>query len=246
MKRSDSRTPPGTRAASANRLARRRMTAEERRREILHTAANLFDDRGYASTTMDDIAEVVGVAKATLYHYFQSKDEILHWIHDELIELLVSRHQRRLGAGLGPDQLLLEVMADILELMETHRGHVRVFFEHFRELPASAQDNIREKRQRYDDMVLQVFTDGIGSGVFRDVDVRLASFAAYGMCNWAYQWYEPRGALRSREVAYQFWSYLVRGLAPDQKIPDPANRRTHVSNPPAVARLDGDAVPNPA
>jgi AcrR family transcriptional regulator len=197
------------------------MSAEERQQQIVTTAAELFDQAGYANTTMHDIAEAVGVAKPTLYHYFQSKDEILHWIHEEFIDLLIVSHEKRLGAGLRPEQLLLEVMADILELMETHRGHVRVFFEHYRELPADAQEPIRSKRDHYESMVRDLFREGIRTGVFRDTDPRLATLATFGMCNWAYQWYRSGGEFRPREIAYQFWGYLMDGVGRPRELGAP-------------------------
>lgn len=204
------------------RQARRRLTVEERRAEIIRTAADLFDRDGYSSTTMEDIARAQGIAKPTLYHYFSSKDEILYWIHEEFIDLLISRHEQRVNAGLGVGQLLLEVMADILELMETHRGHVRVFFEHHRELAEEHQGTIRVKRDAYERMVKGIFETGIAQGEFRQTDPQLAAFATFGMCNWAYQWYRVGGRMRTRDIAYQFWSYLVHGVgAGSLDGPDP-------------------------
>lgn len=202
------------------------MSPAERRQQIVTLAAGLFDQGGYSSTTMDDIAHEVGVAKPTLYHYFPSKDDILHAIHEEFIDLLISRHESRAATGLRPEQLLLEVMADILELMETHRGHVRVFFEHHRELPTEAKGPIRVKRDRYEQIVESLIGESIELGVFRETDRHLAALATFGMCNWAYQWYRPGGNLRSREIAYQFWNYLVYGLGSDQLASVPFGRAT--------------------
>ncbi|GAB3026832.1 TetR family transcriptional regulator [Nocardioides flavus (ex Wang et al. 2016)] len=204
---------------TAQRAARRRMSPSERRQQIVTSAADLFDEGGYTSTTMDDIARGVGLAKPTLYHYFPSKDEILHAIHEEFIDLLINRHEQRTATGLGPEQLLLEVMADILELMETHRGHVRVFFEHHRELPSSEREAIKVKRDKYEQFVEELITEGIRKGIFRETDPHLATLATFGMCNWAYQWYRAGGTLRSREVAYQFWNYLVYGISASSASP---------------------------
>jgi AcrR family transcriptional regulator len=211
---------------SDERAARRRMSATERRQQIISLAAGLFDEGGYANTTMDDIAAEVGVAKPTLYHYFPSKDDILHAIHEEFIDLLISRHEGRIGTGLRPEQLLLEAMADILELMETHRGHVRVFFEHHRELPEEARGPIRVKRDHYEKIVEDLIREGIEMGVLRETDAHLAALATFGMCNWAYQWYRSGGQLRSREIAYQFWNYLVYGLGTDELGIVPFERAT--------------------
>lgn len=196
-----------------SRSSKRRPPIDDRRREIARTAAELFDSAGYPQTTMDDIARAVGVGKSTLYHYFASKDEILFWIHEEFIDLLIERHEKRLSAQLTPGVLLLEVMADILELMDTHRGHVRVFFEHHRELSIERKETIRVKRSHYESMVEDIFSNGMGSSEFRDTDPKLVALAMFGMCNWAYQWYRPQGPLRTREIAYSFWGYLVHGVA---------------------------------
>jgi AcrR family transcriptional regulator len=208
-----------------HRAARRKMTAEERTHQIVTTAASLFDQAGYSTTTMDDIAVAVGVAKPTLYHYFDSKDRILAAIHEEFIDLLISRHDERATAGLMPAQLLLEVMADILELMETHRGHVRVFFNHHRELPEEVQATMRAKRDSYEQMVENLYVEGMAAGTFRKADAKLASLATFGMCNWAYQWFRPGGPMRTREIAYQFWGFLVHGL----ENPDTRRALTDVS-----------------
>jgi AcrR family transcriptional regulator len=197
--------------------------ASGRRSEIVRHAAALFDAGGYHATSMEDIADAVGVRKPTLYHYFRTKDEILFWIHDEFIELLISRQTRRLETPMGEEQLLLEVMADILELMETHRGHVRVFFEHHRDLPAEQLTAIAAKRERYQAMVSDAIRCGIERGTFRPVDVQLATLALFGTCNWAYQWYRAGGALRTREIAYQFWDMLLNGLTADGGRPLPAS-----------------------
>jgi len=203
---------PDSSDAAAERLARRRLTTEERRQQIVDAAAELFDKAGYSSTSMEDIAAVVGVAKPTLYHYFPGKDAVLLEIHEEFIELLTRQHAERVAAELGPEQLLLEVMADILELMRTHRGHVRVFFEHHRELPPAARAASRIKRDAYHQAVVEIFREGTEKGVFKPVDPELAAKAMFGMCNWAYQWYMDDMHLRPRDIAYRFWSFLVHGV----------------------------------
>jgi AcrR family transcriptional regulator len=200
----------------ALRAARRRMSSDERRGEIVSTAAQLFDDSSFANTTMDDIARRIGVAKPTLYHYFSSKEEILHAIHEEFIDLLIVHHEERDASGLRPEQLLLEAMADILELMQTHRGHVRVFFEHHRELAQDAQREMRAKRDDYEKVVESLIEECVRRGTFRPVNPRLAALALFGMCNWAYQWYRASGTIRPRDIAYQFWNYLVFGLATEE------------------------------
>lgn len=195
------------------RATRRKMSPDERHAQIISVAAELFDESGFANTTMDDVASAIGIAKPTLYHYFSSKFDILHAIHEEFIDILIGRHEMRESAGLRPEQQLLETMADILEIMETHRGHVRVFFEHHRELPPEARSTIRAKRTRYEAIVEGLYREGIRNGSIRPIDPNLATLATFGMCNWAYQWYRPGVSQRPRELAYQFWNFMMYGVA---------------------------------
>jgi TetR/AcrR family transcriptional regulator, cholesterol catabolism regulator len=184
----------------------------ERRAEILRHASLLFDLRGYNGVSMGDLAAAVGIAKPTLYHYFRSKDEILFELHEEFINVLLIKHHARRSFRLTNSQQILEIMADILELMVTHRGHVRVFFDHYSELPPDKQLQIRGKRDQYHRLLEEMIRRGVASGEFRDVDVELAGLAIFGMCNWAYKWYRAEGRLSPRDVATHFWSLAMSGL----------------------------------
>jgi AcrR family transcriptional regulator len=161
---------------------------------------------------MEAIADAVGLRKPSLYHYVKSKDDILVLIHREFMELVFVRAESPGRSALSARQQLVEVMADILGLMGTHRGHVRVFFEHHRELPPKPKRQIALERDRYARMVADILSAGISAREFRPVDVRLASLAVFGMCNWAYQWYDPEGGLAPRDIAQTFGEYIVEGI----------------------------------
>jgi AcrR family transcriptional regulator len=190
------------------------LNADTRRRQVVASAADLFDRAGYHTTNMAELARAVGIEKPTLYHYFKAKDEILFWIHEEFIDLLIAKAEARSAeAGSATDELR-GAIRDVVGLMETHRGHVRVFFEHHRELTESQQQTIKEKRDRYESKVRAIVERGVASGEFRTVDEQLATLAIFGMCNWAYQWYRSGGGYTTEEIADQFYDLLVRGLNP--------------------------------
>jgi AcrR family transcriptional regulator len=203
---------PTTRTPKEARTA----PASTRRMEIAALAAGLFDARGYHNASMEDIAEAVGLRKPTLYHYFKSKDEILYEIHNEMIELINSRHAARLADGVEIQSSALKaLMGDVIELMETHPGHLRIFFEHYRELPAEYKATIREKRARFRQYVRDAIAAGIAGGEFHDVDVELTTLALLGMANWTYQWLRPSSGRSAAEVTDAFWRLAMRGIAVD-------------------------------
>lgn len=161
---------------------------------------------------MMDIARAVNIAKPTLYHYFRSKDEILYSIHDEFIDILLSKHDARKSLDFTSQESLLELITDIVGLMETHRGHVRVFFEHHRELSPVAQKEILAKRDLFRQHLVDILEAGVAAGEFRDIDVRLVAWAVLGMSNWTYQWFTPTGVYSARQVAQHFYSIVTRGI----------------------------------
>ena len=210
----------GSRNGRADRAAETAVAADAqqpatggRRAEVIAAAAQLFDVGGYHTVSMEDIADAVGIRKPTLYHYFRAKDEILYEIYLETIDRLLARQERRSAVPLDPKQELLEVMGDVLEVVETLPGHVRVFFEHHRELPAARHDEIMAKRERYHQHTVDVIGRGIEDGSFRaDLDPQLSALAIFGACNWAYQWYTRSGELGGREIAQRFWDLFMRGM----------------------------------
>ncbi len=188
--------------------------ADLKRRELVEKAAELFDSVGYHTASVEDVANAAGIRKPTLYHYFKSKEEILAWIHEELIDGLLAREAERANVSLTASQRLLEIIADVLEVMHSQRAHVRVFFEHYRELNPERRATIKKKRDAYEQSIRSIIEQGVADGEFREINVDLTTLALAGMCNWAYQWYQPDGALGSREIAYVFWDILMRGIRP--------------------------------
>jgi TetR/AcrR family transcriptional regulator, cholesterol catabolism regulator len=194
------------------------VTTSSKRRAIIESAAKIFDTDGYHATTVDALARAVGLKKPSLYHYFSGKDEILYWIHEEFIDLLTTKQLAREAQDLPANLALRSVIGDVLGLMDTHRGHVRVFFEHRRELSAERRETISAKRKRYAAMVEAEIVRAIEAGDIRDVDPRLTALAMFGMCNWSYQWYRRDGSRTSAEIADFFWDLLFEGLRPRPEI----------------------------
>ena len=196
------------------------MSTAERRHQIIESAARLFDARGYANTSMEDVALSIEIAKPTLYHYFRSKEEILRSIHEEFIQLLIDKYLSRVSRGLEPEELVLGAMKDIFSLMLTHRGYVRVFFEHHRELPTEAKRYVTAQRDAYESLVQSAIAAGQARGVFAaDEDTKMVTLALFGMCNWAYQWFDASGQYTSDEIAETYWRLLLRGIQPRPSAP---------------------------
>lgn len=188
--------------------------AVKRRDEIVTRSAALFDEEGYHLTSMDDIARAVGLAKPTLYHYFRSKDSILLAIHEEIITLLLNRQrERELTDRADPADQLYDVMFDIIDLMRTHPGHVRTYFEYRRELPEEAQVEAQQARNNYFLSVRKIFEKGMARGRFRG-DPQLSTITLFSLCNSVYTWFGDNEPYTVEDATAYFHSALMDGIVP--------------------------------
>lgn len=192
-----------------------RMEGAARRAQIRRVAASLFDANGYRETSMDAIADAVGIRKASVYYYFPSKDQLLVELHEEMIELIISAQEARIGdPAYPPRRMLLAIMTDLVTLQESHPGHLKIFFQHYRELPEPVRTTIADKREHYRRLLIRVLREGAEAGEFTEIDPEFTAMAVLGMCNWTYQWFRPGGRLTAAEVAERFWSMLRTGIDP--------------------------------
>ena len=192
---------------------RNRLPAASRRAQIIQVAAKLFETSSYQETSMEAIAQRVGIRKASLYYYFEGKDDLLAEMHLGTIEPIIDAHQRRLESGdLDPQELLLAMMTDMVSVTETHPGHMRGIFEHFQELPETVRAKIIEQRDRYRGSLLDVLDRGRAEGLFVIGDSNLTSMAILGMCSWTYHWFRPAGQHSAAQIAKYFYDTLINGI----------------------------------
>ena len=188
-------------------------TPPTRQGEITDVAARLFNERGFAGASMEDIADALGIKKPTLYHYVQSKAQIVGWIHEECVRAVHPSLTRYIADGLPSTEILFLVARDILALLVDKPGYLRVYFENHRDLDSAEQGRIVAMRDDYFGKVKIVLQNGQDAGDFKVEDVDIASLAYFGMVNWAYQWYHSQGRVSTEDLALQLWRIYIKGVS---------------------------------
>jgi len=184
---------------------------DEKRGEIIAHCAALFDKVGYHNTSMQMLADEVGLGKPTLYHYFPSKIAILFAIHDTHIRALLDGLTHEAGAD--PIASLRAACVDILRQIASHPGYVRAFMDNYGDLTGAMRDQIRAARKEYFEAIRGLIVEGIERGIFRPCDPLITTYGFLGMCNWAYKWYPPMARERSpEEVADALCAPFFDGL----------------------------------
>ncbi|HSJ16245.1 MAG TPA: TetR/AcrR family transcriptional regulator [Longimicrobiales bacterium] len=184
---------------------------DRRRRQILQAALEAVRERGYHATTLDDIAERLGIRKTALYHYFPDKDAILYECHRGSLAELDRLIEESALCCSGPVERLEYLVREHVRVMtETLAGSPLAF-----EVPAlsgARRAEIVAGRDRYERVLRGLIAEGIRGGQFREQDPRVVVFAILGAINWISRWYRPGGRLSARALGEQFSLYLVGGL----------------------------------
>lgn len=182
---------------------------------ILAEAARLFCEKGYHATSMEDLAAAVGIKKGSLYYYIEGKEQLLL----EIAELIPPKFIANVRALIEDTKLTAEQKVRIaikrhLELFETETGLAwsRVYLREYRALPDQHRRKLLEQRRQYENVWRRLITEGMERGEFAQVDVTTATQAILGMCNWAIEWYSPKGKHSTREIASTFSDLVLRGL----------------------------------
>jgi AcrR family transcriptional regulator len=106
----------------------RRLPADQRRQQLFDVALRLFADRGFAATTMDDIATAAGVTKPLLYQHFASKRALyLELVQSVANDMLTAINESTMGAA-GPRQQVEAGFAAYFQLVVTHQNAFRLLF----------------------------------------------------------------------------------------------------------------------
>lgn len=194
------------------RAARR---SDERYEQIYETAARLFYEKGYANTSLQDIASAVGLQKGSLYHYITSKEDLLHGITEYAHEFFARLTE-------AADESGVTVMAEIERRLRLHAEftarhfHITaVFYNERAALSPDRQERVLRTRDAYEGRLRQLVRDGQAAGeIAADLDPRMAVFGILGMVNWITHWYRPGGPLGPEQIGDIFSTMGVRALLP--------------------------------
>jgi AcrR family transcriptional regulator len=216
----------------------RREVIEE---HLLEVAAKRFASAGYRQTTLEDIARHAGVAKASMYRYFENKQELLTKIFIKVADALARDIQPLLAAPLSPEEKLRRTVQDLLRTIGENVALFTVFYSEEADLPPRLRAEVSEVRQRFVTNLERILNDGMGQGAFRQIDAKLIAYAILGMCAWMHKWYAP-GEARLEDVAATFVGLIERGCHTPHGAEEKgrlANRLRHVQD--LVGELVGQA-----
>ena len=191
---------------------RRPKHAEDRRQAVLLAAAKVFAKHGYWTTSIDQIAEELGLTKGSVYYYFSSKEDIFAEIQTSSLTAALDRLESATARGGPPAEVLrvaiAEQIRDVLEGLDQYA----VLLRDPHVLSEDKQRALRAMQRRYERTVQEVIERGISEGVFIRGNAKLMTFTllrgSLGVANW----YAPGGSWTNDEIIAGVTNQLMRGI----------------------------------
>ena len=184
-----------------------------RKQKIIDTAVTIFQQKGYRSATLDDVAQELGLTKAALYHYVSSKEGLLTLIYLQALESFFAKAYEIGEMELSPpEKLRFLIRHHIQNIIIENLAMFAVFFTEENQLPEKDFQEIRREKRKYTQVFEKVLEEGVAQGYFVETDIKLQAFSIIGMCNWLYKWYKPGvGAFTPEKITDHFIGLLEDG-----------------------------------
>ncbi len=181
------------------------------KKNLVNAAVHLFRKKGYTNTLVDEIAEAVGLTKGGMYYYIEKKEDLLTAIHDEFMDALFERLNSALRPDADPKENLFAWIRVHTEIVRDFQPHIKVFFTEIDHFPKTTYERMVQKRDYAQLLFSNILSAGIVKKQIRgDIDPKIVSFLIYGMINWMFVWYRPKGALSIDQIIDSM-SKLVEG-----------------------------------
>ena len=181
---------------------------------ILRVFAEHVADRGYADTSLGDIAAELNLSKGTIVHHFGTKEALLREVH---MAYFTRRFAEADYVHARLKDPVSRLAAMIYALLAAHRDDRAASLACLRELVryfgGDLTAYVREQRARYTAIMDGILRDGVAEGVFRTADPKMSALQVFGMCNYAWTWYQPDGSQSVEDIARLFARNILDGLS---------------------------------
>ena len=183
---------------------------------ILRTAARIFAEKSYHSTSMRDISRATNVSLAGLYHYCKSKEELLFLIQDNCFGRVLERLEQRLEVVEDPVTKLGIFIENHLSFFAANMSEMKVLSHEAESLSGDLYTHVSTRKDKYTKLARRILREVQETQPSQEpIDLTVATYALFGMMNWIYNWYDPHGKLNVSDLASNVMKLFLNGFMPN-------------------------------
>ncbi|HMQ46830.1 MAG TPA: TetR/AcrR family transcriptional regulator [Saprospiraceae bacterium] len=196
--------PPNTMSITEDKKSKRQFIQE--------TAAMLFREKGFAATSMRDLAKAVDLQASSLYNHFPSKQEILWEICRENATRFLDGMKAIQEQYQHPAKKVEALIRLHIQIATSDATSVTSFNDEWRHLTEPHLSNFRQMRKDYQDRFRAIIEEGIASGEFRPIHPMVALLTLLSSVRWIYDWYQTNKKLTTNDLETQLSELVLKGL----------------------------------
>jgi len=185
---------------------------ESRKDQVIQAAAEMFRERGYAATSMRDLANKLGIEAASLYSHIRSKEEILQTLCFGMAGKFMQSLDQVEQQNVRYEQKLRKGILGHIGVMADNLTASAVFMNEHRHLSEEHLHEFLLLRINYINRFKRIIERGIKAGEFKNVDTKLAVMTLFSSLNWMPHWYDPAGIINPEILGNQLADMLIEGL----------------------------------
>ncbi len=184
---------------------------DRRLAKVLQHAAHIFCEKGYEGASMRDLSRAAGMSLAGLYHYFESKEELLYLIQKHTFRTIIERAQQRLADANDPEERIRIFIENHLEYFLANKEAMKVLTHEDETLKNGRGAEIRAIKREYYRICLDLLED-LRRAKGLQFSGRLAVLGLFGMINWIYTWHNPRVDADAKALAQEMGDLFLGGV----------------------------------
>ncbi len=188
----------------------------ERKREILAASQNVLKEKGYAATSVRDIAKALSMEPASLYSHFKSKEDILKITCFEMADKLEIGIAEVNDIYFNAEEKLRTAINLHVKVLTQNLNSAMIFIRDWRNLTGKSLDQFILKRNAYEAGFREIVQTGINEGIFNETDKKFAALTILSSVNWIVEWYKEDGSLSSEQIATKLSDFILSGLKKDK------------------------------
>jgi AcrR family transcriptional regulator len=165
---------------------------DEKLQQILKTSAKIFAEKGFHRTSVRDISRATGMSLAGLYYYFTTKEELLYLIQERCFVTLLQRWERAATPETDVRGRIRVFAENHLSFFCHNMPEMKVMAHEDESITGPFQEKILVLKRSYVKVLTDLLAELKQGEDGKQVDLRVATFALFGMMNWIYTWYQPK------------------------------------------------------
>jgi AcrR family transcriptional regulator len=180
---------------------------------VLEHAARIFCEKGYEGASMRDLSRASGMSLAGLYHYCESKEELLYLIQKHTFRSIIERLRERLDASTDPEERVRIFIENHLEYFLANKEAMKVLSHEDETLKEARGAEVRAIKREYYRICFDLLEE-LKQDKGLQFSGRLAVLSLFGMMNWFYTWHNPRTDANAKALADEMSGIFLYGVLP--------------------------------